>query len=117
VPRRWPRIDLALRVHVRFVDLDEAAESQTVDISRSGLFVRMSPPEPIGTNVRLEVHLGSGERFEVHGVVVRTMPDPDDPTPNPHAPAGVGVFLTAPGEDWIRFVEALEQKREDRSAG
>ena len=50
---------------MRFGDLDEAAESQTVDISRRGLYVRMNPPKPIGTRVRFEEKDGVKHRVAV----------------------------------------------------
>jgi molecular chaperone DnaK len=109
--RRWPRIDLALRVKLSFENVSGAADSQTIDISRQGLFVRLAQPKPIGTKVRVEVRLGTGERLEVEGVVVRVVPDPEDKNPDPAAQPGMGVFLTTAGEAWMRFVEALETQR------
>src|SRR2546429_7300103 len=93
---------------MRFGDLDEAAESQTVDISRRGLYVRMNPPKPIGTRVRFEVKIGSGQALQVEGVVVRVVPDAEDLSPDPQATPGIGVFLTAASESWIRFVDELQ---------
>ena len=109
--RRWPRIDLALRVRLSWGDVTEAAESQTVDISRQGLFVRLAPPQPVGTRIRIELRLASGERLEVEGVVVRVVPDPADPNPDPAAQPGMGLFLTQASDTWMRFVAALETQR------
>ncbi len=102
---------------MRFGDLEQVAESRTVNISQRGLYVRMSRPRPIGTQVQFELQLGSGERFHVEGVVVRTVPDPDDPSPDPQALPGMGVFLTSTCAGWTRFVEELESRREDQAAG
>jgi hypothetical protein len=113
--RRWPRIDLALRVLLSFDDVAEAAESQTVDISRQGVFVRLTPPRPLGTHVRLEIRLATGEQTCVEGVVARVVPDPDDPDADPAAAPGIGVFLTQTGEAWQRFVTALEVQRLETS--
>ena len=109
--RRWPRIDLALRVRLLFENVSGAADSQTVDISRQGLFVRLEKPRPIGTKVHIEIRLGTGERLEVDGVVVRVVPDPEDKDPDPAAQPGMGVFLTNASETWMRFVAALETQR------
>jgi len=109
--RRWPRIDLALKVRMSFENVSGAADSQTVDISRQGLFVRLAPPRPIGTKVHFEIRVGTGERHELDGVVVRVVPDPDDKNPDPAAQPGIGVFLTNAGEAWMRFVATLETQR------
>ena len=115
--RRWPRIDLALKVRLKFENVTEAADSQTVDISRQGLFVRLAMPKPIGTKVRLELRLGSGEKIDVEGVVVRVVPDPEDKNPDPAAQPGMGVFLTKTGESWLKFVSALEIQRLETGTG
>ena len=109
--RRWPRIDLALKVRLQFENVTGAADSQTVDISRQSWFVRLEKPRPIGTKVHIEIRLGTGERLEVDGVVVRVVPDPDDKDPDPAAKPGIGVFLTNAGEAWMRFVAGLETQR------
>lgn len=115
--RRWPRIDLALQVRLSFENVTEAADSQTVDISRQGVFVRLARPRPVGTKVRLDVRLGGGERIQVEGVVVRVVPDPEEKDPDPAAQPGMGVFLTQTGDAWLRFVSDLETQRLEAGTG
>src|SRR5258707_623138 len=101
--RRWPRMNLALEVLMRFETVDEAISARTTNISREGLFLRMDPPKPLGTKVRARLQIGA-ETFQLEGVVVHVNPDPDSPVPDP-GPIGVGVFLTAASEGWARLCD------------
>jgi hypothetical protein len=106
--RRWPRMALALEVSIRFPNLDRAVTAETSNISREGLFIRMDPPKPIGTKVRLRLQLVENrEIFVLEGVVVRMVPDPDEPA-EPGATPGIGIFLTHTSPGWAPFVESLQ---------
>ena len=60
--RRWPRMQLALDVQVRFDTADEALMAHTVNLSREGLFLAMDPPRPVGTR---ESRMASAQRYTV----------------------------------------------------
>ena len=102
--RRWPRIALHLEVSLRFPSVDEAAAASTIDVSRCGVYLSMSTPKPIGTTVRLVVHVGDGD-MELEGVVVR------------EDLAGVAVFLTKVSEGWERFCDEMTERKQNRSDG
>lgn len=107
--RKWPRMNLALEVRMRFDSVEDAISARTTNISREGLFLRMDPPKPLGTKVRAQVHIGA-ESFQLEGVVVHVNPDPEQPEPGPY---GVGVFLTAASEGWAKVCEELSERRRD----
>jgi hypothetical protein len=106
---------LTLEVSIRFPNLDRAVTARTSNISREGLFIYMDPPKPIGTKVRLRLQLVENhEIFVLEGVVVRMVPDPDEPA-NPQDVPGIGIFLTNTSPGWIPFVESLLKVREGRN--
>jgi hypothetical protein len=111
-------MNLALDVSIRFPNLSDVVTARTSNISREGLFICMDPPKPIGTKVRLRVQLVENrEIFVLEGVVVRTIPDPDEPmesATNASAPPGIGIFLTHTSPGWMPFVESLHSMRGGR---
>lgn len=68
--RQFARHALALRVQLRFESLDAALHSQSVDLSRSGVFLRTAIVRPLGTAVQLCFELDDA-RLDITGVVVR----------------------------------------------
>jgi uncharacterized protein (TIGR02266 family) len=107
--RRWPRMQLALDVQVRFDTADEALTAHTVNMSREGLFLAMDPPRPVGTRVRLLLRIAH-EEFSVEGVVVRQVPDPEEPMTF-HLTPGVGVFLTMTSPGYERWCDVHAPKK------
>jgi hypothetical protein len=103
--RRFPRIALAVQVRMEFEDMWDLAESETINISRRGLFVRMAAPKPLGTTLRFEIKVRKGRTFTVEGVVVHQGAE--------GGVAGVGISLTSVGEGWTEFVETLEARKRD----
>lgn len=102
--RRFPRIQLALTVRLRFASAEAAQESRTVDISEGGVFIRMPNPRPEGTAIRLQLHVG-GRVLEIGGVVVRSVRSGEG------EPPGIGVLFTEiRGED-TSFVQSLVRER------
>lgn len=92
---------------MRFQD-EAAIEARTANISRGGLFICMDPPKPIGTRVRVRIQLANThETFVLEGIVVRSVPDPDEPAGAASGPPGVGVFLTQASAGWAPFVDTL----------
>jgi uncharacterized protein (TIGR02266 family) len=98
---------LALEVKVRLENHQEAIDARTVNLSREGLFIRMDPPRPLGTRVRVTLQIdGTGDRFTLEGVVVRTVTGQDD-----GAEPGVAVFLTTTSPGWTRFCDELAARK------
>jgi hypothetical protein len=102
--RQFPRIALAAQVRMEFEDIWDLAESQTINISRNGLFVKTPSPRPIGTKLRFEIKVQK-RTFAVEGTVVHHGTD--------GSPKGVGISLTQVGDGWVEFVEQLEARKRD----
>lgn len=102
--RRFPRIQLALTVQLRFASAEAALESRTVDISEGGVFIRMPKPRPEGTAIRLQLHVG-GRVLEIGGVVVRSV------RPDEGEPPGIGVLFTELRPEDASFVQSLVRER------
>lgn len=104
--RRFPRIQLALTVRLRFASAEAALESRTVDISEGGVFIRMPQPRPEGTAIRLQLHVG-GRVLEIGGVVVRSV------RPGEGEPSGIGVLFTELRPEDAEFVQTLVREKLD----
>lgn len=102
--RRFPRIQLALTVRLRFPSAEAAMESSTVDISEGGVFIRMSRPRQEGTAIRLRLHVGD-RALEIGGVVVRSV------RPGEGEPSGIGVLFTELQPEDAAFVQTLVRER------
>jgi hypothetical protein len=86
---------------------DDVVDARMLNISREGVFLAMDPPRPIGTRVRLTLQIeASNEKYTLEGVVVRCVPDGDEP-PNPGEQPGVAVFLTITSPGYLRFCDEL----------
>jgi hypothetical protein len=105
--RKFARRRLALVVHMRFPTLDAAVESETIDISRSGVFLQTPDLRPVGTPVRLSFVV-DGRQLVVHGVVVRTVN-------RQGAPIGMGIAFDRPVADDSGLFEQLVDKKQARA--
>lgn len=102
--RRFPRIQLALTVGLRFPSTEAVQESRTVDISEGGAFIRMSQPRAEGTTIRLQLDVG-GRKLAIGGVVVRCV------RPGEGEPPGIGVLFTELRPEDAVFVQGLVRER------
>lgn len=108
--RRWPRMTLGLGLDLRYQNASEASSAETANISREGLFIRMSPARSIGTKVFLRIQVAEPPAsFDLEGVIVHANPDPDDPDHPTKGPHGIGVLLTKASLGWVEFCQALER--------
>lgn len=109
-------MQIALDVQMRFERMDAAiakTAAQTTNISRKGLFIRMDPPKPVGTKVRLSLQIGA-DVIQLEGVVVRIVPDAAENRPlAPNDIPGVAVFVTKASDNWERFCETVEEHRSE----
>lgn len=113
--RRWPRIQLALDVKVRFETLDRALEARTLNVSREGVFILMDRPRPIGTRVRMSLRVeATGESFFLEGVVVRCVPDGDEQLKSGDE-RGIAVFLTSSSSGYSHFCDLVAQHRSEQT--
>ncbi|MCA9707354.1 MAG: PilZ domain-containing protein [Myxococcales bacterium] len=102
--RRFPRIQLATTVRLRFASAEAVQECRTVDISEGGVFIRMDRPRPEGTAIRLQLHVGARD-LEIGGVVVRCIRPEEGP------PTGIGVLFTEIRPEDHHFVQQLVRER------
>ena len=102
--RRWPRIEVALEVHLRAANLVGLAHAYTANISCQGVFIITDSPRPIGTSVKITIAIETSARpQQVQGVVVHVSPEGEI--------QGMGIFIPSPPPEWQRLCEALERAR------
>jgi uncharacterized protein (TIGR02266 family) len=99
--RRFQRIPMSLQVS--FEDFKGIFFEYTRDLSRSGIFVEMDPPVPIGTPLRLSFSLPDPFHQPVlaYGTVVRQVRG------SAEKPGGVGVRFIHIDEPSRRMIDAL----------
>ncbi len=102
--RRFPRVQLAAAVQLRFPSAEAAIDSRTVDISEGGVFIQMRDPRPEGTSIHLDLRIGD-RALKIGGVVVRCV------RPGKGEPTGIGVLFTTIAPDDVSFVKALVRDR------
>ncbi len=56
------RVDVVVKVDLKYPDRDAFVEGFSQNLSRTGLFVRASEPAPVGSRVRFEYRLADGSR-------------------------------------------------------
>lgn len=108
--RLWPRANVALDVVVFVEGQAEPTRTCTVNISREGIFLAVNPPHPIGSKLHIKLALGNRDKLILEGIVVRTIPDPEDPLPRPDMIPGVGILLTQTSAGWTRLCDELVKR-------
>ena len=97
--RSAPRRKLALVVTLCFASIDDVFESETLDISRAGVFLRTTEIRPEGTPVRVTLCVG-GRDLVLHGTIVRVIQPP-------LGKCGLGVAFDHPVVDDSGLFDAL----------
>jgi hypothetical protein len=97
--RSAERRKLALLVHLSFASVEAVFESETLDISRTGVFLCTTEIRPVGTPVRMQVSV-SGRELVLHGTVVRV-------TSSPSASTGLGIAFDRPVVDDSGLLDEL----------
>jgi molecular chaperone DnaK len=88
--RREARVPAELRIRLGYGSIDEFIDRYALNISRGGIFVRTLEPRPAGSELTLDVSLGTGEHvIRGRGVVAWTTPPsaPGEPARQP----GMGI--------------------------
>ena len=70
------RLTTALRVKVRYPDVETFVERFAVNVGRSGLFIPTPTPKPIGSEVRFEVRLADDRAVLIGQGLVRWIREP-----------------------------------------
>ncbi len=86
------RAPVALRIKVRFADVDAFVERFAPYVGRAGLFLRHKAPKPVGTEVRFELRLIDDRPVLVGMGVVRWARGPD--VDRPQRPPGMAIEFT-----------------------
>ncbi|MGH7378214.1 MAG: TIGR02266 family protein, partial [Candidatus Methylomirabilales bacterium] len=93
------------------VDYETVVSGRSVNLSRSGLFIRTAQPLPVSRTLSLRFHLpGIAEPFQVQGEVIWS-----NPKPGKSYPQGMGVkFVDLPGEGAEQLGAFVAQVRRER---
>jgi uncharacterized protein (TIGR02266 family) len=96
---REPRISVSAPVKIRYESILDFHEMQSVNISRSGMFLSCSDPRPVGTIIDFELGLADGlSLLKGKGEVVRVA---SSPMP------GMGVRFRELDQEARRFLERI----------
>jgi hypothetical protein len=106
--RQFARHALALRVQLRFETLDAAVHSESVDLSRSGIFLRTAIVRPLGTAVQLHFEL-EDHQLDIRGIIVRAELCNGRPT-------GMAIAFDAPLAASASIFDELIEQRAARAA-
>ena len=100
------RVDVTLKVQLQYPDRDTFVERFSINVSRTGLFIRARDPAPVGSRVRFEYRLKDDSRiFRGTGVVRWARPAAE--AKEPDAPPGMGiefVDLDPQSEDLVTHI-------------
>jgi molecular chaperone DnaK len=108
--RRDARVDAQLRMRLAYGSVDEFVHRYALNISRGGIFVRTLEPRPPGTDVTLDVSLGSGDQVIRGKGIVRWTSAPSGPG-EPHREPGMGIRFTELSIDSRSLVERIVAER------
>jgi uncharacterized protein (TIGR02266 family) len=96
---REPRISVSAPVKIRYESILDFHEMQSVNISRSGMFLSCTDPRPVGTVIDFELALADGlSLLKGKGEVVRVASAPA---------AGMGVRFRELDQEARRFLERI----------
>ncbi len=91
--RREARIAAQLELRLAYGSVDEFIQRYALNISRGGIFVRTLEPRPPGTEVTLDVSIGSGDQLIRGKGIVRWSAPPSGPG-EAHREPGMGIRFT-----------------------
>lgn len=109
------RLPAAMRIKLKYPDVETFIERYSVNISRGGVFIATRTPKPVGTVLRFEFQLASAEtliRGEGQVVWVKAF-DPD----NPRRVHGMGVRFTRLDPESRAMVDRALAWRQEHGAG
>ncbi len=116
--RREARFPAAVRVKLKYPDVDTFIQKYAANISRGGIFITSKNPPPIGTALKFEFLLASGEsttsiiRGEGHVKWVREF-DPQAPSKS----HGMGIEFTELDESSRALIEKALAFRAQKAKG
>ncbi len=108
------RTTVALKIKLKYPDLDSFVERYSRNISKSGIFITSKKPKPEGTTIRFELLLADGSRA-LRGIGTVKWVKPYDPE-NPRAPHGMGVRFTKLDKESKELVARMVEAKETAKA-
>lgn len=107
--RQQQRVEVGLKVNLKYPDRDSFVERFSINVSRTGLFVRAKDPLPVGSRVRFEYRIADNTRM-LRGVgLVRWSRGVEDSSDE--KPPGMGiefVDLDPQSEELITHIVATK---------
>jgi uncharacterized protein (TIGR02266 family) len=88
--RTTPRVDVTLKVALQYPDRDTFVERFSINVSKTGLFIRARDPAPVGSRVRFEYRLKDETRI-LRGTGIVRWARPAAQAKEPDAPPGMGI--------------------------
>lgn len=106
---------VALRMKVRYREVDTFISKYATNISRGGLFLSTAKPVAVGTELRFEIQLATGAPVVSGRGVVRWV-RPFDPA-RPRAPHGMGVAFTELSDESRALLDDIVAERRRQGLG
>ncbi len=105
--RRHPRARVQLLIQYRFDTFEEFLAEYSVDLSKSGIFIRTRTPRAEGSFVYLQFALRDGSRIiEGLGKVARV-----NPPGVPGSEAGMGIEFVDFDEESMAVIQGIVEKK------
>jgi uncharacterized protein (TIGR02266 family) len=111
--RGGERVPAAMRIRLRYPDLETFIDRYATNVSKGGIFVASRSPKPVGATVRFEFQLADGSPV-VRGEGKVTWVKEFDPT-HPQRPHGMGLKFTRLDAASKVILERLLARKEDRT--
>jgi uncharacterized protein (TIGR02266 family) len=102
---------VSLRVGYRSATLEEFIDRHAMDVGRNGVYIKTAQPFPIGTLLRLQIHIASGQ--VVMTAIGRVAWTRDAMGENRTRPAGMGVRFVETDEASKKLIDGLSSTRAD----
>lgn len=118
--RTTPRVDVTLKVALQYPDRETFVERFSINVSKTGLFVRARDPAPVGSRVRFEYRLKDDSRI-LRGTGIVRWARAAAQAQEPDSPPGMGiefVDLDPQSEELVNLIVAQrgEGERATRKA-
>ena len=107
------RVPVALRIRLRYSDVDQFISKFAINISRGGMFLSSRNPKPIGTHIQFEMRLADDSPVIEGTGEVRWIREYD--RHQPHQPHGMGIRFFELKPDSLVVLERIIEHR--RSVG
>jgi uncharacterized protein (TIGR02266 family) len=105
VVRRQRRVDVRIKINLRYPDRETFVSRFSHNLSRTGIFIRASDPAPVGSRIRFEYRLQDDSRILRGAGIVRWARPPEAASEN--EPAGMGLEFIDLDEESDQLVQQI----------